>query len=189
MYSAIYKHIDALLQQKDTVLVAIDGNCTAGKTTLARQLERLYDCSVFHMDEFFLQGHQRTPERYAEPGGNVDYERFLEEVLRPLIAGDSVCYRPYHCGSGSLKEPVTVNPRKLTVIEGTYSHHPYFEDPYDLKIFLGITDQLQRQRILRRPEHLHQQFFENWIPMEKLYFQTFRIPEGSHIVITQEATP
>ena len=119
----------------------------------------------------------------------MDYERFLEEVLRPLIAGDPVCYRPYHCGSGSLKEPVTVNPRKLTVIEGTYSHHPYFEDPYDLKIFLGITDQLQRQRILRRPEHLHQRFFENWIPMEKLYFQTFRIPEGSHIVITQEATP
>ena len=80
----IRKKIDELLTQKDMVVVAIDGKCTSGKTTLASKLVQIYDCNVFHMDDFFLRPEQRTPERFAEVGGNVDYERFQEEVLLPL---------------------------------------------------------------------------------------------------------
>ena len=36
------------------------------------------------MDDFFLRPEQRTEERLKEVGGNVDRERFLEEVARPL---------------------------------------------------------------------------------------------------------
>ena len=183
MYREIYDRIDTLLREKRTVLVAIDGNCAAGKTTLARQLQRMYDCNVFHMDEFFLQSHQRTPERLAQPGGNVDYERFYREVLLPLTRGENVCYRPYHCGSQSLKEPVTVARKRLTIVEGTYSLHPTFADPYDLKVFLGISPELQRQRILQRPEFLHPRFFGEWIPMEQTYFETFRIRQSCDLVI------
>ena len=70
----IRKKIDELLTQKDMVIVAIDGKCTSGKTTLASQLAEIYDCNVFHMDDFFLRPEQRTPERFAEDGGNVDNE-------------------------------------------------------------------------------------------------------------------
>ena len=73
------KHqINMLLEEKNFVIVAIDGKCTSGKTTLASQLAEIYDCNVFHMDDFFLRPEQRTPERFAEVGGNVDYERFHE---------------------------------------------------------------------------------------------------------------
>lgn len=182
----IYNRITALMEEKDTVLVAIDGNCTAGKTTLARQLQRLYDCNVFHMDEFFLQCFQRTPERYAAPGGNVDYERFYEEVLLPLTRGEDVSYRPYHCGTRQLLAPVAVPRKKLTIVEGTYSLHPYFQDPYDLKIFLQISPEGQRQRIQLRPTYLHESFFRMWIPMEQLYFDTFHISDQCHIVAGTE---
>jgi len=80
----IRKKIDELLTQKDMVIVAIDGKCTSGKTTLASKLTQIYDCNVFHMDDFFLRPEQRTPERFAEVGGNVDYERLQEEVMIPL---------------------------------------------------------------------------------------------------------
>ena len=70
----LQSHIDRLLSEKERVIVAIDGNCAAGKTTLASHLARQYDCNVFHMDDFFLRPQQRTPEQYAEIGGNVDYE-------------------------------------------------------------------------------------------------------------------
>lgn len=187
MYHEIYGRIDALLKEKPSVLVAIDGNCTAGKTTLARQLRRMYDCNVFHMDEFFLQSHQRTPQRLEEAGGNVDYERFYQEVLLPLVRGEEVCYRPYHCGTQRLQPAVTAPKKQLNIIEGTYSQHPYFGDPYDLKIFLSISPEGQRLRILERPEFLHQSFFRQWIPMEQRYFEAFRIRENSHIVKGQEA--
>ena len=166
----IKKRIDELLEQKDMVIVAIDGKCTSGKTTLAGRLAEMYDCNVVHMDDFFLRPEQRTAERFAEVGGNVDYERFMEEVLLPLKAGKPFSYRPFDCRTFTLAEPLSVAPKKLNIIEGTYSHHPYFGNPYDLKIVLTIDDQTQRERIMQRPEFLHKRFFEEWIPMENRYF-------------------
>ena len=177
----ICSSIDAQLAQKEQVIVAIDGNCTAGKTTLADALETLYDCNVIHIDDFFLQPHQRTAERYAETGGNVDYERFAEEVLHPLRSGMAFSYRPFDCRTFALAEPIELSPKKLTIIEGSYSHHPYFKDPYDLKIFLTVTPDLQRRRIQERPTFLHKRFFEEWIPMEHRYFHEFQIMERSDI--------
>ena len=165
--------IDALLEEKESVLVAIDGKCTSGKTTLAAKLAQLYDCNVFHMDDFFLRPEQRTPERFAQIGGNVDYERFSEEVLLRLKAGQPFSYRPFSCATFTLSEPVCVTPKRLSIIEGTYSHHPYFQDPYDLKIRLEVDEETQRRRILERPVHLHQRFFDHWIPMEIRYFAAF----------------
>ena len=166
------KKIDELLMQKDIVIVAIDGKCTSGKTTLAVKLAEIYDCNVFHMDDFFLRPEQRTPERFAEVGGNVDYERFKEEILIPLQDGKQFSYRPFDCSTFTLANPVTVIPKQLNIIEGTYSHHPYFGNPYDLKVMLTVAPELQRERILQRPAFLHQRFFEQWIPMENRYFES-----------------
>ena len=177
----IRNQIDALLAQKERVLIAIDGKCTSGKTTLAGKLAQVYDCNIFHMDDFFLRPEQRTDERFAEPGGNVDYERFYREVLVPLKAGQAFSYRPFDCRSFTLGAPVFVSPRGLNIIEGTYSHHPYFGEPYDLKLLLTVDEETQRQRILRRPAHLHQRFFSEWIPMEKRYFQWLRTVEFPEI--------
>ena len=178
----IKKKIDELLTQKDMVVVAIDGKCTSGKTTLASKLAEIYDCNVFHMDDFFLRPEQRTPERFAEIGGNVDYERFQEEVLLPLKTGEAFSYRPFDCSTFTLAAPVAVTLKKLNIIEGTYSHHPYFGNPYDLKILLTITSELRRQRIMERPPFLHQRFFEEWIPMEQKYFDFFSIENKADLI-------
>lgn len=183
MQNALKNKIDELLLREKPVILAIDGPCTAGKTTLAGQLAQMYDCNVFHMDDFFLQPQQRTPERFAEIGGNVDYERFAEEVLLPLQAGGAFSYRPFDCSTFQLMQPVPVAPKKLNIIEGTYSHHPYFGNVYDLRIVLTISEQLQRQRVLARPAFLHQRFFETWIPMENRYFAGCQILQRADLVL------
>ena len=164
------KQIDALLEQKERVIIAIDGKCAAGKTTLAAKLAEYYDCNVLHMDEFFLRPEQRRAERFAQVGGNVDYERFWEEVLLPLKAGLPFSYRPFDCGTFMLADPIHIPWKKLNIVEGTYSHHPYFGEPYDWKLLLTVDEETQRRRILQRPAFLHQRFFEEWIPMENRYF-------------------
>ena len=174
--------IRSLLAGQDRVTIAIDGCCAAGKTTLAARLAACWDCNVFHMDDFFLRPEQRTPERYAQTGGNVDYERFREEVLLPLSAGKAFSYRPFDCGSFELAGPVAVTPKKLNIVEGTYSLHPRFGEVYDLKVFLTVPPERQRERILRRPAFLHRRFFEEWIPMEQRYFEGFSIAEKCDIV-------
>ena len=176
-------HIAHYLEHHDTLNVAIDGSCTAGKTTLAAQLAEIFDCNVFHMDDFFLRPAQRTPERYAEVGGNVDYERFQEEVLLPLKSGEEFSYRPFDCKSFTLTAPVQVPVKKLNIIEGSYSMHPYFGEVYDLKILLTVEPELQRQRILQRPAFLQEKFFTQWIPMEKSYLEHFGIAGKADIIL------
>ena len=174
------------LLEKEMALLAIDGSCTSGKTTLAAELRAAYPCQVIAMDDFFLRPSQRTPERLAQVGGNVDYERFWQEVLSPLCNRQPAIYRPYCCRTGSLLEPVTVEPRGLIVIEGSYSQHPYFGNPYDLRVFLEHTPELQRERVLQRPAHLHKKFLELWIPMENAYFETFHIAEKADLILEQK---
>jgi uridine kinase len=183
LVETIKAKIDELLAQKDMVIVAIDGKCTSGKTTLASKLAQIYDCNVFHMDDFFLRPEQRTLGRFAEIGGNVDYERFQKEVLLPLQSGKAFSYRPFDCSAFTLAVPVAVAPKKLNIIEGTYSHHPYFGNPYDLKILLTVDKETQRQRILDRPSVLHKRFFEEWIPMEDRYFDGFAIPGQADFIV------
>ena len=101
----------------------------------------------------------------------MDYERFAIEVLKPLRSGEAFSYRPYDCSTGSFCQPVAVQPGRLCIIEGSYSLHPFFGDPYDLNLVLTVSAEDQRQRILQRPAFLHQRFFDLWIPMENAYLQ------------------
>lgn len=175
--------IDQLLAEKERVLIAIEGPCAAGKTTLAAQLKEHYHCAVIPMDEFFLRPSQRTQERLQEPGGNVDYERFYQEVLLPLTAGDTFSYRPYSCKKQTLTDPVSIPSNRLTIVEGTYSTHPYFKKPYDLTVFLSVDPQTQTQRISLRETWKQEMFHKVWIPMEQAYFQHFTIPQRCDLII------
>lgn len=167
----IESEIRRLLPTKRPILVAIDGRCAAGKTTLAEKLQELCGCGVVHMDHFFLRPQQRTEERLNTPGGNVDRERVLQEVLLPLSRGEAVSYRPYDCRLQALKEAVQVAPGPITVIEGAYACHPSLREYYDLKVFLTVEREEQLRRIRRRngPEAAVQ-FQERWIPLEERYF-------------------
>lgn len=181
----LFKRFEHLLESKDRVLVAIDGYSGAGKSTLAALLQQKYDCNLFHMDDFFLQKKQRTPERLLEPGGNVDHERFLEEVIMPLLEGRAFEYRIFDCQSMTFSATVQNQPKRLNIIEGSYSQHPTLRTYYDIKVFLDLTPEEQSQRILKRNgPFMHQRFLKEWIPLENLYFETFRIKESSDLVLS-----
>lgn len=158
------------------VLLAIDGRCGSGKTTLARALQEKAGAVVVHMDDFFLQPHQRTPERFAEPGGNVDRERVLEEVLIPFKKGRPVVYRPYDAHKPAMLEPVHLAPTPITIIEGSYSCHPALWDFYDVRIFVDVEPGEQLRRIEARsgPEKL-EVFKSRWIPLEEAYFRVLSL--------------
>ena len=145
----------------EPLIVAIDGRCGSGKTTLGEYLEQVFDCNLFRMDDFFLRMEQRTPQRLKETGGNVDYERFEETVLRPIFQKQTVFYQPFSCRKWNLLEGYPVPYKKLNIIEGSYSMHPYFKNPYQLRVFLNISPKDQMENIKKRngPEKAKQ--FQN----------------------------
>ena len=159
------------------LLIAIDGRCGAGKTTLPQRLQQELGGRVFHMDDFFLRPVQRTAERLAHPGENVDHERFLAEVLGPARQGLPVTFRPYLCRRQALGDAVHAEAAALTVVEGAYACHPALWDSYDLRVFLTVdaAEQLRRIEARSGPEKLRM-FRDRWIPLEESYFTAFDLP-------------
>lgn len=178
---------DELLCRKKNgvILIAVDGKCGSGKSTLGAYLQQKFDANLFHTDDFFLQDEQRTPARLAETGGNVDYERFYREVLIPVTENREVCYRRFDCSVRQLCDGIVIPPRRVNIVEGSYSCHPYFGEPYDLKIFMEINETQQLQNIAARSGADKLELFQKvWIPKENQYFKQFQIKENSHMVIS-----
>lgn len=185
LFLPLFLSIDRLMAQKGSLTLAIEGGSASGKTTLAALLKEIYGCTVFHADDYFLRPAQRTSARLAEVGGNFDRERFLTEVLEPLHEGRSITYRRFDCQTQKLLPPVEVTPTPLTVVEGAYSMHPTLASYYDLSAFLKIDEDYQRERIFRRnTPFLAKRFFEEWIPMEKRYFEGTKITSRCDLVIS-----
>jgi uridine kinase len=173
-----------LLRKKPRVIIAIDGNCSAGKTTAAAKLGALLHANVFHMDDYFLQPHMRTPERLAQPGGNVDAERFLRDILLPVSTGKPAYVEPYDCHLDRLLSPEQVAPRAVSIVEGAYSLHPVLAPYYDIKIFFRIAPALQMERIrARNGERMLELFRSRWIPLENTYFSTLDIERSCDISV------
>ncbi|MBQ9902763.1 MAG: hypothetical protein IJM51_10345 [Clostridia bacterium] len=170
------------------LLIAIDGRCAAGKTTLASRLQQEIGCNVFHMDDFFLRPEQRTEERLHTPGGNVDHERFLSEVLLPLKSGaEWIEFRAFDCSSMRLKPPVRVSAGEINVIEGSYCCHPALWKYYDLHVFMDVSaDEQQRRIIDRNGADGWKVFSGRWIPLEEAYFQAYQIKERCEYGVSQK---
>ena len=169
-------------------VAAIDGMCASGKTTLAARLGEELGVTVLHMDDFFLQPLQRTPERLAQPGGNVDRERFRDEVLAPLLSGaEEIAYRRFDCATQTLLAPRMIRPTPVVLVEGAYSMHPQLRDAYALNAFVGVSPRLQRARILaRNGEEGLRRFEERWIPLENAYIAACGVEKACRFRLSAE---
>lgn len=169
--------------QKDKVVIGIDGRCASGKTTLSLFLQKELDANVFHMDDYFLRVEQRTKERFEEPGGNVDRERFLKEIGDYLHTDEDIVYAPFDCKIMMVKDSIRVKQTKYTIIEGAYALHPDLLHLYDLKIFLDSDPSLQLKRLEKRDPDKVKMFVSRWIPFEEKYFNTLKIREKADIIL------
>lgn len=182
-YFEVFSKVDDLSKTKNNITIAIDGSSGAGKSTLAVLIEQIYDCNVIHMDHFFLPPDLKTKERLLEVGGNIDYVRFFDEVIRGVRSRKQFSYQGYDCSTMTFEKNITFQPKELNVIEGVYSMHPKFIQQYDLKVFLQVNKEQQSKRILKRNgEELYKKFINEWIPMENRYFAQMQIKEKSDLV-------
>lgn len=166
------------LMRQPRVLMCLDGPCGSGKSTLARRLAKLMDAAVIPMDDFYTPHSQKTPERLAQPGGNADIERLLEEVVLPWSLHKSIAYRPYLCSEDVFGAQVRVPDQPLTILEGSYSLYPSLAKYADVRVFLTIDPELQHQRLLAREgEKGWMRFAQQWIPLEQAYYQAFSLPD------------
>lgn len=176
--------LDRRLAAGERTVLAIDGQCGSGKSTLAGILTQLYDPAVIQMDDFFLPPALRTAERLGEAGGNIHYERFLEEIV-PHIGNGGFSYTAFDCSVMDMGGSVAVPDKPLTVVEGSYCLHPRFGKYYDISVYTRCAMEVRLDRLHRRcnDEGLMQRFENEWIPMETQYCDAFGIDAGADMVI------
>lgn len=164
----------ALAGRAGTRWVGLDGLGAAGKTTLAHQLvEVLPGAVVVHVDDF-ARPDVPTWER----------DRFVAEVLRPLLAGRAARYRPADLITGALGPEVVVPPGAPVVVEGVSSTDVRLGVPWDLTIWLEVPEAERRRRIVARdsPELL-ERWRADWWPQEEAYVRAQRPAERTDLVV------
>ena len=172
------------IDEREDAIVGIDGRCASGKTTWARLISDIYDCNVFHADDFFLPPEMRTEERLGEIGGNMDRERLYREVLLPTSKKRAAVYRKFFCHDCTFSDNITVPYKNITVVEGSYCLHPEISDVYDIKVFSDTDEDTQARRIEQRDGKDGLEIFKSrWIPMEERYFDCFSIRSGCDMII------
>ncbi len=175
--------IALLSRQEKPAIIAVDGRCGSGKTHLADLVHTLFPCNVVHMDDFYLPPDRRQDNWLQIPGGNMDFERINDEILAPIHSGLEVVYRPFDCGKCRITGQTRLPARSLTIIEGTYSHHPKLRVEYDLKIFLTCEKEEQIRRLKEREGSGYVSFAKRWMPMEEHYFEICGIEGRSSLHI------
>jgi len=159
-------------------IVAIDGRCGSGKTTLADKIAGIVDAEIIHMDDFFLPAELRSAGRLGEAGGNIHYERFLDEVVAGIRSGEEFKYRKFSCKDMDYAGVAVVKNKPVIIVEGAYSLHPLYDHIYDIRIFCDIDGDEQKRRIIAREgAERYPQFRDKWIPMEELYISKYRIAQ------------
>lgn len=165
---------EKVIREKGRVVIAIDGKSGTGKSHLSRLIEACAGVSTIHMDDFFLPKEKRTKERYEMAGGNVDSERFIEDVIIPLKRGMPFSYRPFDCSTMSLKNELIEIAKPFIIVEGVYSLHPLFRDVYDMGYVLTAPYSSRIDRIKARSgDDKLEKFISLWMPLEDKYFEAF----------------
>lgn len=168
----------ALLGDDGTVL-AIDGRCGSGKTTLAAFLAEQTGAQVIHGDDFFPPAAARALRHPAD--ANIDGKRLLSEVLFPLYEKKSVCYGVFDCQKQLISHTVRVVPGTPVILESSYLLHPEFRFAYTHTLFMDTDRETQRRRIILRNKDRAEAFFERWIPAEERYIEKYGLPHGEDL--------
>lgn len=167
---------------KEHSIIALEGKCASGKSTIAKQFEDEY--TILHADDFFLPNNMKTKERIDEIGGNINYELIkitLEEIKEAWENSKTkILIKAYSCKDNSFYEKEIKLKNKI-IFEGVYSYHPYFNNLIDKCAFLYVNSETQINRIMKRNNSTN--FINTWMPLENKYYDTFDILSKADIII------
>ena len=140
--------------------IGVDGKGAAGKTSLAARIANaLPNAVVVHIDDFArpdVQGWER--------------DRFVAQVLQPLLAGRSACYQrwdwPTNTGAEWLEIPAGVS----VVVEGVSSTDVRLGVPWDFTIWVEAPYEVRLARAIERDgEAMLDRWLTDWMPGEDAY--------------------
>lgn len=177
-----YIQLDNFLnKQKDKSIIAIEGRCGSGKSTLSELFKDKY--TIIHLDDFFISIKEKSKIN-IQKYGNINYKLVYENlsIIRNALNQNiaKVTIKAFSCEKQEYYEK-EINLKNKIILEGTYSSSLYFNEFIDKITFLLVSKETQTERIQKR--ELSNKFFSEWIPLEESYFKENDIISNCDLII------
>lgn len=163
-----------------TAVIAIDGLGGAGKSTLAAQLaEELGNIAVVPTDDF------------ASWDNPFDWwPRLIEQVLRPLAAGDAARYQRYDWDARRLSEWIELPHRpRMVILEGVTASRSEFDAYLAFRIWVEAPRELRLKRGLERDGEAMRDRWISWMCAEDEYVARQDPAARADVVVSGKGDP
>ena len=172
-YDELFGKMEELRGTYNAFAVAIDGMAGAGKTTLAAYLSKKYGAPVVHLDDFRLPPAERPKGWETIPGGDVDFERFEEEIVAPWMEKRPLVYTTVDPVTGEMLDRRALPDGQMFIFEGTYVLHPMIRDFYDLRLFVRVGEAEQARRLAEAGRGADAEQLKTRLSLERTYFDAY----------------
>lgn len=177
MLNELIKIINKKLENKDHIVIAIDGMAASGKTTLANLLGTYYDLNIIHVDDFYYPKNKIN----IKNDGNINYPRLKKVIHR--LSNNNLSFYSFNCKKQKFDKLIHIFKKSITIVEGSYSLNPILGIYFDLSIFLTIDKNEQFERIKKRNKNNFEEFINKWVTYENHYFEHYKIIDSADIII------
>lgn len=180
----VFVRLSRLIATGNFVSCAIDGMTASGKTEFAEALSNIFECNIFHTEDFRLPPVMRTKVNMSGISTDFDLDRFKKEIIDHLQDTESFSYGIYNVEKRKCDKRKAVAPQRLNVVEGLYSMHPKLGKYYDLGIYVDADDVYQAKVISEKYGVIgYRQFAEASMVIEKKYLESNNIRLLADLVI------
>lgn len=176
--------LEELTNNKNEAIIAIDGMSGSGKSTFANELSKIFDTNIFHIDDFFQKPVISEHDELSKFGSNINYELINTSIINNINKKLSISYKPFNFKTHSHLDAITVNYKKINIIEGSFSMHPKLINNYEYMIYMKVGFIKQRYRIYKRSGLKRLiKFIKIWIPNENKYNKALEISKKANIIV------
>ncbi|MCU1656550.1 MAG: hypothetical protein JWO57_1206 [Pseudonocardiales bacterium] len=157
------------------VWIGVDGPGGAGKSTLARRIaDSIAGAVVVSVDDFSGPRFQAW-----------DWDRFDEQLARPLRAGRGGRYQVWDWDRDEGREWVDVRADSIVVLEGVSAIRTEVDVPWGLTIWVEAPRDVRLARALARDgAPMMARWLEHWIPSEEAYIAVQRPQDRADLVVS-----
>lgn len=159
------------------VLVGIDGQGGAGKSTFARAVVGSLPGAVVVEGDDFYRDMDEAARAALDPAAGVehyfDWQRLRREVLEPVRRGDDTLrYQRYDWGNGAMGGWVEQVMPEVVVVEGVYTLRPQLLDLVDVAVWVETSEATRLRRQAERGENADE-WIARWVAAEDHYVASY----------------
>lgn len=170
-------------------IIGIDGESTAGKSTLAAKLAAfLPKAGVVSLDDFCRERSGKEGEWWGDTvaGHGFDWQRLRDQVIQPFLAGQQdIVFDAFDWNlcKGTIKK--SVPPCDILIVEGLSALRLELREFMDVKIWLESDAAGQIQRMIDRGDAEMVGYFEReFSPLVQKYLSHHKPREVADFAVT-----